>query len=130
MKYVFVLLVLVAGVASAQVYFTTPSDPSPPVYNSIPAMNTKSDKASFVGVAVTVSPNLAMAPTNAPTSATTNYGVLAAILGADLNATNAGQNQIGSNVNQVAAQLNSLITWISNTMVSRTNALRSAGAGL
>lgn len=125
----FVMVGLVVT-AYAQIYFDSPSVPGNPIYNTIPTMSGKSDKAAFVGVAVTAAPVIALAPTNAPTSATTNYGLIAAILGADLNATNAGQNQIATNTNQTAARLNDLITWISTTMVSNTNNLRKAGAGI
>lgn len=48
--------------------------------------------------------------TNSPTDAPTNYGVLAAILGADANSTNAKQNATAANVNALATKFNTLLT--------------------
>lgn len=50
--------------------------------------------------------------TNAPTNAPTNYGAIAAILGADANATNTKQNQIATNLNDLSAKFNALIAWL------------------
>lgn len=63
------------------------------------------------------------APTNAPADAATNYGVLAAILGADANATNGKQNTIAENVNSIASNVNSLATIVN----SLKTAIVSAG---
>lgn len=52
---------------------------------------------------------IADATTNSPTDAPTNYGVLAAILGADANSTNAKQNTTAANANDAATKLNILI---------------------
>lgn len=50
------------------------------------------------------------AATNSPTNSPTNLGVLAVILGADLNATNTKQNQIATNCNDLAVKYNDLAT--------------------
>lgn len=59
-------------------------------------------QGTFVGVAAT----------NSPTNAPTNYGAIAAILGADINATNGKQNTTAANVNDLATRFNALVSWL------------------
>jgi hypothetical protein len=85
-------------------------------------------------------------PTNAPADSRTDYGVLAAILGADVNSANSKQNATATNVNTIATNLNALATkynelatkfnalinWLGTTtttgLTGNVNALRLAGA--
>lgn len=57
--------------------------------------------------------------TNSPTDAKTDYGPIAAILGADANATNSKQNTTAANVNALAVKFNTLLATL------RTNGIIS-----
>lgn len=63
---------------------------------------------SHINDAATNSPTDAATngPTNAPTDAPTNYGVLAAVLGGEVNSNNAKQNATAANVNTLAGIVN------------------------
>lgn len=70
------------------------------------------DKILTTKVNVTTNPNDApgASPTNAPTDAATGIGSLVAVLGGDLNASNTKQNQIATNLNNLSAKVNDIIT--------------------
>lgn len=53
-----------------------------------------------------------VSPTNSPTDAATGIGSLIAILGADFNASNTKQNTIATNLNNLSAKVNAIVTWI------------------
>lgn len=61
--------------------------------------------------AITVNDAPGISATNSPTNAPTNYGALAAILGADANATNTKQNTIATNLNDLSTKVNNIIAW-------------------
>jgi hypothetical protein len=109
----------------------------------------KSDKANFAALSTLAAHGQTSGqtngatnnPTNAPADSKTDYGLVAAILGADVNTANTKQNQTASNVNVIATNLNALatkynelaikfnalLTWLTTSQGYQNN-LRAAGA--
>lgn len=114
------------------------ADAMTPILEHAVLIGQKSDKSQFSALSILGahgrSNGSTTNPIDAPTNAPTNYGVLAAILGADANATNAKQNATAANVNAIAAnlnalstQFNALLTWLGFNQ-NAINNLRMAGA--
>lgn len=62
--------------------------------------------------AITVLDAPGVSPTNSPADAATGIGSIIAVLGSDLNASNSKQNTIATNLNNLSAKVNALVTWI------------------
>lgn len=87
----------------------------------------KADKANFAALSTLAAHGISNAATNAPADVKTDYGLLATILGSDMNTLNAKQNAIATNLNALATAFNTLLTKVT-AHETAINALKSAGA--